>query len=113
MVGSLSAVGNIVYVAEFTNNSTTGFMMRSGRRVFHYPTGTYTPVISDGRRLYLTGYSSITALEPFRAEGSGGEGSKVSERTEALARHRRPAHPAPSSMQGNPNRARGAEAGSG
>jgi outer membrane protein assembly factor BamB len=66
VVGSLSAVGDIVYVAEFTNKTTSGFMMRSGRRVFHYPKGTYTPVISDGRRIYLTGYSSITALEPFK-----------------------------------------------
>ena len=38
VVGSLSAVGDIVYVAEFTNNTTSGFMMKSGRRVFHYPT---------------------------------------------------------------------------
>ena len=66
VVGSLSAVGDIVYVAEFTNKTTSGFMMRSGRKVFHYSKGTYTPVISDGRRIYLTGYSSITALEPFR-----------------------------------------------
>jgi hypothetical protein len=40
--------------------------MRSGRKVFTYPRGTYTPVISDGRRLYLTGYSSITALQPYK-----------------------------------------------
>jgi outer membrane protein assembly factor BamB len=66
VVGSLSAVGEIVYVAEFTHKTTTGFMMHSGRRVFTYPKGTYTPIISDGRRLYLTGYSSITALEPVR-----------------------------------------------
>jgi len=65
VIGSLSAVGDIVYVAEFTNKTTTGFMMRSGRRVFQYPKGTYTPVISDGRRIYLTGYSSITALQPY------------------------------------------------
>ena len=42
--------------------------------------GTYTPVISDGRRIYLTGYSSITALQPFKPAGearrrrAGGEG---------------------------------------
>ena len=66
VIGSLSAVGDIVYAAEFTHKTTSGFMMRSGRRVFRYPKGTYTPVISDGRRLYLTGYSSITALAPFR-----------------------------------------------
>jgi outer membrane protein assembly factor BamB len=67
VVGSLSAVGNIVYAAEFTNQTTSGYMMRSGRKVWTYPKGTYTPVISDGRRLFLTGYSSITALLPHRA----------------------------------------------
>jgi outer membrane protein assembly factor BamB len=66
VIGSLSAVGDIVYVAEFTNKTTSGFMMRSGKRVFRYPKGTYSPVISDGRRIYLTGYSSITALQPHR-----------------------------------------------
>jgi outer membrane protein assembly factor BamB len=66
VVGSLTAVGDIVYVAEFTSKTTSGFMMRSGKRVFRYPKGTYTPVISDGRRIYLTGYSSITALDPFK-----------------------------------------------
>jgi outer membrane protein assembly factor BamB len=66
VVGSLSAVGNIVYVAEFSSKATNGFDMKTGRQVFHYKTGTYTPVISDGRRIYLTGYSSINALEPIR-----------------------------------------------
>lgn len=66
IIGSLSAIGDIVYVAEFTNKTTSGYMMRSGKRVFRYPYGTYTPVISDGRRIYLTGYSSITALRPFK-----------------------------------------------
>jgi len=64
IVGSLSAVGNIVYAAEFTNGSTLGFDMKTGRRVFRYKTGTYSPVISDGRRIFLVGYSSINALEP-------------------------------------------------
>jgi outer membrane protein assembly factor BamB len=73
VVGSLSAVGDIVYVAEFTNKTTSGFMMRSGKRVWRYPKGTYTPVISDGRRIYLTGYSSITALQPHRGVAAVGE----------------------------------------
>jgi outer membrane protein assembly factor BamB len=70
VIGSLSAIGDIVYVAEFTHNSTSGFMMRSGRRVFRYRRGTYSPVISDGHRIYLTGYSSITALQPYKLEGA-------------------------------------------
>ena len=66
VIGSLSAVGNIVYAAEFTNGSTNGYAMKTGRQVFHYKTGTYTPVISDGRRIYLVGYSSINALQPYK-----------------------------------------------
>ena len=65
VVGSLSAIGEIVYVAEFTNQTTIGYMMRSGRKVFSYPKGTYTPIISDGQSLYVTGYSSITKLAPI------------------------------------------------
>jgi outer membrane protein assembly factor BamB len=65
VIGSLTAVGDIVYAAEFDDTSTTGYTMKGGHRVFSYPRGTYTPVVSDGRRLYLVGYSSITALEPF------------------------------------------------
>lgn len=72
VIGSLSAVGDIVYAAEFTSKTTSGFMMRSGKRVFRYPKGTYSPVISDGRRLYLTGYSSITALQPHRGVAAVG-----------------------------------------
>jgi outer membrane protein assembly factor BamB len=72
VVGSLSAIGDIVYVAEFTNNTTSGFMMKSGRKVFSYPRGTYSPVISDGHRIYLTGYSSITALQPYKYKGTVG-----------------------------------------
>jgi outer membrane protein assembly factor BamB len=66
VVGSLSAIGDIVYVAEFSSGSTNGYEMKSGRQVFHYKTGTYTPVISDGRRIYLVGYSSINALQPYK-----------------------------------------------
>ena len=83
VVGSLSAIGEIVYVAEFTDKTTNGFMMHSGRRVFHYPKGTYTPVISDGQRLYLTGYSSITALEPFKPKPRGAKARKKGARPQA------------------------------
>lgn len=66
VIGSLTAIGDIVYVAEFSDTSTTGFSMRGGKVKFRYPRGTYTPVVSDGRRIYLVGYSSITALQPFK-----------------------------------------------
>lgn len=65
VIGSLSAIGEIVYVAEFNHTTTYGFDMKTGKPVFRYKTGAYTPVISDGRRIYLTGYSSINALQPI------------------------------------------------
>jgi outer membrane protein assembly factor BamB len=66
VIGSLTVVGDIVYAAEFEDTTTIGFRLKTGRPVFRYRTGAYTPVISDGHRIYLTGYSSITALQPFR-----------------------------------------------
>jgi len=77
VIGSLTAVGNIVYAAEFDGTSTTGFTMKGGHIVFRYPRGTYTPVVSDGRRLYLVGYSSITALQPFRYRAGIAAGIKA------------------------------------
>jgi outer membrane protein assembly factor BamB len=77
VVGSLSAIGDIVYVAEFSNGSTNGYEMKSGRQVFHYKTGTYTPVISDGRRIYLVGYSSINALEPYEYKAGVANAAKA------------------------------------
>jgi outer membrane protein assembly factor BamB len=83
VIGSLGIVGNVVYVATFEGTTTSGFKLAGGRKVFSYHTGAYMPVISDGRRLYLTGYSSISALEPVkkkpkRSDGKGrsGGGSK-------------------------------------
>ncbi len=72
VIGSLSAIGNIVYAAEFENTTTVGFAMKSGRQVFHYKTGAYTPVISDGKRIYLIGYSSINALQPYKLRAGVG-----------------------------------------
>ena len=89
VIGSLSAVGEIVYVAEFTDGSTNGYDMKTGRRVFHYKTGTYTPVISDGRRIYLVGYSSINALQPFKPKPKAAAGAAT--RRAKARNHHRPA----------------------
>ena len=87
VVGSLSAVGDIVYVAEFTHTTTLGLDMRTGKQLFRYKTGAYTPVISDGRRIYLTGYSSINALVPIRPKLAP---ARVAPRVRRHGAHRRP-----------------------
>ena len=96
VVGSLSAIGNIVYVAEFTNGSTNGFSMKDGHQVFHYKTGTYSPVISDGRRIYLVGYSSINALQPYKYKAAVGHGVQA------------PPGPPPAPSTSRPKKHRGA-----
>jgi outer membrane protein assembly factor BamB len=86
--GSLSVVGNIVYVSEFNNTSTSGFRVSNGKKVFGLGTGAYTPVISDGHWIYLTGYSSINALKPVK-----GKQAKKGKRSKANAAERRGRHP--------------------
>ena len=77
VIGSLTAIGDVVYAAEFSDTSTTGYSMKTGDTVFRYPRGTYTPAVSDGRRLYLIGYSSITALAPYKYRAAIAERRKA------------------------------------
>jgi outer membrane protein assembly factor BamB len=69
--GGPTVIGSVVYFADLDSKSTYGVDARSGDRVFRRTRGAYNPVISDGRRLYLTGYASLTALDPVR--GGGGQ----------------------------------------
>ncbi len=64
VIGSLSVIGRIVYAATFDGTTIHGISARSGRGVYSYHTGAYMPAVSDSRRLFLVGYSSIHALEP-------------------------------------------------
>ncbi len=64
VLGAGSVVGQIFYVANTSKRATAGFGTKDGKRVFGIGMGAYNPIISDGRRLYLTGYSGIAALKP-------------------------------------------------
>jgi outer membrane protein assembly factor BamB len=67
--GGVTVVGKIAYFADLDSKSTYGVDVRNGTRVFHRSRGAYNPVVSDGRRIYLTGYASLTALEPLHNGG--------------------------------------------
>ena len=62
--GSATVVGNVVYFANLGAKETSGIDVRNGRRVFKYPRGSFTPVISDGKRIYLTGYTTLYGFVP-------------------------------------------------
>ena len=57
-----------MYFANLAARTTIGLAARSGVPVFKFPHGGFNPVISDGRKLYLTGYSSLYGLVPKTAE---------------------------------------------
>jgi outer membrane protein assembly factor BamB len=71
--GSGSIVGNVFYVANLGAGKTVGLDVVSGEEVFEFDRGEYNPAISDGRRLYITGYSSINALDPVRRKKDKGK----------------------------------------
>jgi outer membrane protein assembly factor BamB len=73
ILGAASVVNETVYVSGIDDGvGTLGFRTRNGRKVFEHELGRYNPVISDGRRLYLTGTSAIRAFEPRKRQRSGG-----------------------------------------
>jgi outer membrane protein assembly factor BamB len=67
--GASSVVGDIVYFSTINGKNTFGLGARTGRRVFYIRRGAYNPVVSDGRTIFLNGYSSLYALRPLSAKG--------------------------------------------
>jgi outer membrane protein assembly factor BamB len=62
--GSATIVGRTVYFADLGEHRTYGLGISTGRVSFEMNTGAFDPVISDGRDIYLTGYTGLFALAP-------------------------------------------------
>ena len=54
-------VNGIVYFSTLANR-TYGLEARTGRVVWIYPDGEYTPVVADSHRLYVVGYRRMYAF---------------------------------------------------
>ena len=87
--GSATIVGNIVYFANLASRSTVGLAVRSGSVLFRFPKGGFTPVISDGEKIYLTGYSSLYGLIPKTAAQRAAARRRVREARAHERKHRR------------------------
>jgi outer membrane protein assembly factor BamB len=79
ILGAASVIGDVVYVGVIgPQNGTFGFNADSGSQVFEHELGEYNPVISDGKRLYLTGTSGIRAFSPnLNPDGKKPKGKKA------------------------------------
>jgi outer membrane protein assembly factor BamB len=63
--GSASVVDGIVYFAT-VKRRTYGFDALTGKEVWTYPDGAFTPVVTDGKRLYMVGWGKLYAFSPRR-----------------------------------------------
>ncbi|MGD9735271.1 MAG: PQQ-binding-like beta-propeller repeat protein [Solirubrobacterales bacterium] len=62
--GTATVIGHTVYTSSFTPHRTVGLDVRTHEKTFELGQGGYTPVVSDGKRLYLVGYYTLIGLEP-------------------------------------------------
>jgi len=62
--GTATVIGHTVYTSSFKTREAIGIDARTHRRTFQMRQAGYTPMISDGRRLYLIGYYELIGLQP-------------------------------------------------
>jgi outer membrane protein assembly factor BamB len=64
--GSPTVLGNVVYFSNLGAYDSHGLDARTGKPIFRFPEGSYTPVVADRRAVYLVGYNNIFELLPTR-----------------------------------------------
>jgi outer membrane protein assembly factor BamB len=64
--GTAAVIGHTVYTSSFKTGDAIGIDVRTGRRDFELDEAGYSPVVSDGRRLFLVGYFTLVGLDPTR-----------------------------------------------
>ncbi|HEU4943675.1 MAG TPA: PQQ-binding-like beta-propeller repeat protein [Solirubrobacterales bacterium] len=62
--GTAAVIGHTVYTSSFKTRKALGIDVHTHRKTFELREAGYTPMVSDGRRLYLIGYFELIGLEP-------------------------------------------------
>ncbi len=62
--GGATIIGDLVWVSDLGKKTTWALGGRTGKTVYKTRRGAFHPAISDGRRIYFSGYSSLFALDP-------------------------------------------------
>lgn len=86
--GSSTVIGNVVYFSDLGAKATTGLDVVTGRTVFSFPDGAFTPIIADYHALYLDGYSQIYQLLPGHAPRPHARTHKPKPKAKPRPRHR-------------------------
>jgi outer membrane protein assembly factor BamB len=69
--GAPSLIGRVLYFSTLDGANTKGIDVRRGVRIFRRDTGKFNPMISDGKRMYMTGFSTIYTMVPPRYNRPG------------------------------------------
>jgi outer membrane protein assembly factor BamB len=64
--GTATVIGHTVYTSSFKTREAIGIDVRTHRKTFEMDQAGYTPMVSDGRRLYLIGYYELIGLQPTK-----------------------------------------------
>ncbi len=64
--GSATVLDNVVYFSDLGSNTTAGLDWRTGSTVFSFPDGEFTPVITDGKAIFMIGFGTIYQMLPKR-----------------------------------------------
>jgi outer membrane protein assembly factor BamB len=65
--GSGTVVDGVVYFATLSRR-TYGLDARTGKELWTYPDGSFTPVVTDGTKLYMVGWGKVYAFQPRRLQ---------------------------------------------
>jgi outer membrane protein assembly factor BamB len=61
--GTASVIGNTVFSSSFKTRESVGYDVHTHKRDFTLNSAGYSPVVSDGHRLYVAGYYTFYGLE--------------------------------------------------
>jgi outer membrane protein assembly factor BamB len=64
--GTAVVIGRTAYTSSFETRKTLGYDVLTQKKVFELEQAGYTPVVSDGRRLYVVGYYVLVGLDPAK-----------------------------------------------
>lgn len=98
--GSSTIVGDVVYFSNLGSDDTHGLDVRTGRRVFFFPEGSFTPVVADRRAVYLVGYANMFEMLPTRTPPAWRRAQRAAKRAARLERERARALARASSARG-------------
>jgi outer membrane protein assembly factor BamB len=62
--GAATIIGDLVWVSDLGRRTTWALGARTGRTAWKTHRGGFNPAISDGRRIYFSGLTSLFALDP-------------------------------------------------